>query len=186
MILKQAEDLMSGGKGQEEITRRIFYFIRDRIRYDFRPKLEASEYRASSILKERRGFCTMKAILFCALARACGIPAGLHFYHIVDHTLPNPMVKMLRTNTLYHHGIGALWLEDGWYQYDATLDRELINMKQLEAVEFAYQRDCLMPSETRNGGLHIEYIEDIGLYNDVSFAQIKGWLREGYPHLYRG
>jgi len=186
LIRKQVDALQHGAGCDEERARRLFYFIRDEIKYDFKPKLEASGYRASSILEEGGGFCTMKAILFCAMARACDFPAGIHFYHIIDHTLPKPMVRMLRTNTLYYHGIVSLWLGDSWFQYDATLDRSIIDRKRLISVEFVYRSNCLMSSKTRTGRPHIEYTDDIGLVHDISFDQIRGWLREAYPHIYRG
>lgn len=118
------------------------------------------------------------------MARASSIPARIHFYDIVDHTLPLPMVRTLRTRTLYRHGIAGLYLEDGWYAYDATLDAHLIERKHLFPVEFEYRKDCLMHPVTPSGGKHIEYITEYDPVSDVTFGQIMDWLAQGYPHLY--
>ncbi|MBN1348655.1 transglutaminase domain-containing protein [candidate division KSB1 bacterium] len=164
-------------------ARNIFYFIRDDIRYEFRGKFKAEQYLASYILQDGKGFCTQKAILFCALARCAGIPAGLYFFDIIDHTLPEQMVRLMKTRTLFHHGIVMLCLNGEWHKYDATLHSQLVERNQLIPVEFSPHRDCLMSQTTRHGTRHIDYIRDYGIHADVSFEQITGWFREGYPHI---
>ncbi len=167
----------------EEKARQIFYFIRDKIRYIFRADSNEDQYLASNILKKEGGFCTQKAILFCALARACNIPAGIYFYDIVDYTLPQNFIDLLQTRTLYRHGIVALYLDGKWLKYDATLDSNLINRNNLIPVEFSPDRDCLMHEKTKTGERHIEYIKDYGLYSDLNFEEIKSWFKKYYPHL---
>ena len=183
-VAAKAESLRAGAGSAEETVRHLFYFIRDEVRYAFRVKYREEAFFASNILKKRFGFCTQKAILFCALARSCGIPAGIHFYDIVDHTLSDKFVEVLQTNVLYHHGIAVLHLNGAWRQYDATLDIHLVKSKGLQPVEFAADTDCLMEAETPAGGKHVEYIRDYGMVADVSTEDIKAWFREGYPHLF--
>ncbi|MBN2088404.1 transglutaminase domain-containing protein [candidate division KSB1 bacterium] len=182
-ITTQSKKITQPNHSPEENARHIFYFIRDEIRYDFRLKYTPAEYHASYILKAGYGFCTQKAILFCALARSCGIPAGICFYDIIDHSLSDFFAKMLRTRTLFHHGIVALYLNGEWCQYDATIDRHLASRKNYTLVEYFPNRDCLLPSITPVGEKHIEYTTDYGLYTDVSFENIMEWMQQGYPHL---
>ncbi len=182
-IVAYSKSLIQTLSSPEQIARHLFYFIRDEIRYEFRLKYTPAEYRASHILKVGRGFCTQKAILFCALARSCGIPAGIHFYDIIDHSLSDYFAKMLRTRTLFHHGIVALHLNNTWFKYDATLDTYLSNRKNYSLVEFYPDRDCLLPAKTDTGEKHIEYMTDYGLVSDVSFENVMKWMRAGYPHL---
>jgi len=182
-IISKAEELTTGASSPVEQACKIFYFIRDQISYEFRAKYTKNEYLASSILSTGRGFCTQKAILFGALARSLGIPTGLYFYDIVDHTLPAYIVKLLRTRKLFHHGIVALYLNGNWNQYDATLDLQLTTRNNYFPVEFKSDQDCLMPNKTKAGEKHIEYVADYGLQQNVTCEQIWGWLKEGYPHL---
>jgi len=182
-IIDKANELITNIALPEEKAQRIFYFIRDDIRYEFRAKFEEEQYRASYVLQERKGFCTQKAILFCALARCCGIPAGLYFYDIIDHSLPEHLIAFMRTQILYHHGIVALFLNNAWHRYDATLDIDLVSKQQLIPVEFHPDRDCLMHAKTRTGKPHINYCTDYGLFADVSFTEILSWFKQAYPHL---
>lgn len=182
-IVAKAEELTEDAVQAEDKARNIFYFIRDHIRYSFRAKFYEEEYLASNILKKARGFCTQKSILFCALARSCGIPTGIHFYDIVDYTLPVRIVGVMRTRTLYHHGISELYLNGSWYKYDTTLDIHLVKKNRLYPVEFIPNEDCLMKARTLSGGKHIEYVKDHGLHADVSYKEIISWFKQGYPHL---
>lgn len=183
-VVEKAAALTETTLTVDEKARRVFYFVRDAIRYVFKAELREEPYRASEILKAGQGFCTQKAILFCAMARSCGIPAGIHFYDIVDHTLPRYIVDLLKTRSLYHHGVAALYLNGAWRVYDATLDIGLAEEKRIFPVEFHPDRDCLMLQTTPDGRKHIDYVEDYGLAADVSFEELMSWFRSGYPHLF--
>jgi len=182
-IIAKAKELTDENVTVEEKARSIFYFIRDKIRYEFRAKFHERAYLASQILHEGKGFCTQKAILFCALARSCGIPAGIYFYDIVDYLLPDSVVAFMNTRILYRHGITALYLNGAWYKYDATLDSTLTRKNSFPPVEFSPDRDCLISKRTSSGRKFIEYIHEHGLYADVSFEQILTWFKQGYPRL---
>ncbi len=183
-IVKKSEEITSGSVQVEDKARDIFYFIRDQIRYEFNASFQEEDYYASEILKAGKGFCTQKAILFCALSRCCEIPAGINFYNIVDYTLPRYITEILKTRTLYHHGIATLLLNEQWCQYDATLDLELTKRKQRYPVEFSPGHHCLMRKNTKTGEKHIEYGHDYGMRSNVTFNEIVAWLEEDYPHLF--
>lgn len=185
-IISKAGELTKTFSKVEDKARALFYFIRDKIPYVFRAQKEEDAYRASSILKTGKGFCTQKGILFCALARSAGIPAGIHFYDIRDNTLRKEVASFLRTKILFHHGITALYLEDKWYQFDATLDTELAERKKIRPVEFHPDQDCLMTNPDPNSPPLIDYFKDYGMVPDVTFKEMLHWLQMGYPHLMEG
>ncbi len=182
-IKEKASELRAGASNAEEIAERIFYFIRDEIRYAFRVPRESGHFKASTILQTKMGFCTLKAILFCALARNCGIPAGIYFFDIVDYSLPEKFVQLLRTRTMYRHGVPTLLLNGAWRKLDATLDSQLVQKNGVMPVEFSADRDCLMSPKTKDGEKHIDYIVEYGLYADVSYNLIAHWFGLYYSHL---
>jgi len=182
-IVKKKNELTQVTDTPEEKARKLFYFIRDEIRYVFHADRDEHFYHASAILEKGRGFCTQKSILFCALARACNIPAGIHFYDIDDYTLPKNFVALLRTKRLYRHGIVSPYLNGKWNKYDATLDIKLVNRNNLIPVEFFPDRDCFMRDKTQSGDKHIEYVKNYGLVSDVSFNEIRSWFKMYYGHL---
>lgn len=183
-IISQARKLTNHTNSNQEKIRSIFYFVRDEIKYNFGIPPNESAVKASMTLKARKGFCTQKAILFCSLARSCSIPSAINFYDIIDHTLSNYIAGILKTKKLIRHGVPAVKLNNTWKQYDATLDIHLIQKKGLKPVEFSADRDCMMHSTTKNGNKHIEYVHDYGLTHDVTYQQIRYWMKKGYPHLF--
>ena len=182
-IIDKAIELTKDLDTPDEKARNLFYFMRDEIRYVFHADKEKEFYQASSILEKGRGFCTQKSILFCALARASNIPAGIYFYDIDDYTLPKNFVNLLRTRRLYRHGIVSLFLNGEWHKYDATLDIKLVNRNKLVPVEFIPNQDCLMHAKTQTGEKHIEYVKDYGMVADVSYEEIRSWFKKYYGHL---
>jgi len=182
-IAATAIEITQGAISDIARAKQLFYFIRDGIRYQFLPILDEMHLRASSILAKRGGYCTQKAILFCAMARSLDIPAGIHFYDIIDHSLPPKSREILGTNVLYRHGVATLRLNDHWIILDATLDARLCERNGLKTVEFNSDRDCLLHHDTLSGTRHIDYQNDYGLVSDVAFSDILSWFKAGYPHL---
>ena len=71
-----AEEAADGAQGEVERAVRLFYAVRDAVRYDpYTTRLERDEFRASLTLERKVGFCVPKAVLLAAAARALGIPS---------------------------------------------------------------------------------------------------------------
>jgi transglutaminase-like putative cysteine protease len=127
-----------------ERATRLFQFVRDRIGYEFKAKLNQEDYIASNVLAARMGFCVQKAVLLCALGRAAGIPAALVLTNLRDHTLPEKLRQGMCTDVLYYHGLAAFHLEGRWVKADASLTAELVARKGYRLVEFDGAADALL------------------------------------------
>ena len=85
-IKEKAQELTNRQEKITEKAKRLFYFVRDEIKYDpYSPRYLPEHYRASTILDRGGGYCVQKAVLLAALARAAGIPARLRFANIRNH-----------------------------------------------------------------------------------------------------
>lgn len=93
---------------------RIFNYVRDQVQYEFRAKLSQDEYKASRVIADGRGFCVQKAVLLSALLRAADIPAAIVLCDLKDHTLPPRIVEAMGTETMFHHGLNAIFLDNCW------------------------------------------------------------------------
>ena len=70
-ICSFAQDTISGTTGERDRAVKLYYLVRDQIRYD--PYVDynsPSSFRASDVLAAGRGFCVAKAVLLAACARA--------------------------------------------------------------------------------------------------------------------
>ncbi|MFW9942163.1 MAG: transglutaminase family protein, partial [Candidatus Thorarchaeota archaeon] len=85
-VLQKAKELTDGIEDDIGKAIKLFYFVRDGIRYsvkDSRLSYNKEEWKPSLTLKKGYAFCIPKAILLASLARAVGIPSRLHFVDIV-------------------------------------------------------------------------------------------------------
>ena len=91
----------------------LFYFVRDEISHEpYAPGYVLDDYKASITIQRGKGFCTHKAILLTALARAVKIPARLGFVDIHDNLISFEFRRIIGGgNLLIYHGYGALHLK---------------------------------------------------------------------------
>lgn len=151
---------------------RLFEHVRDAVQYEFRAKLTPEEYRASRVLADGTGFCVQKASLLGALLRAVRIPAALVLCDLKDHTLPTRIVDAMGTDTMFHHGLNAIYLNGSWRLADASLSPDVVARKRYRRVDFDGERDALFPTTTLDGAAHAEVIRFHGMYADLPFDQM--------------
>ncbi len=183
LVRSTAQGIVEGCDGPVERSRRIFYFVRDEIKYNFAPLLRSREdWKASKTIERGDGFCQQKAVLFAALARAAGIPAQIAFQHLKDYKLLGTRYEpYMPGGVLPFHGLTVLHLQGRWLWEDATLDAELCNRRGYRLVEFSPDEDALLPSTDLKGAPHFEFLGSFGPYPDLpvevsdAFIDPEGW-----------
>ena len=95
-VVEFAESAAASAADSPEQAVRLFYALRDEIRYDpYTTALEWEPYRASVTLERRASFCVPKAILLAAAARALGIPSRLGFADVRNHLSTRRLRELL-------------------------------------------------------------------------------------------
>ena len=173
-IKRIASHLTHGKADVGEKARSLFYFVRDEIRYNAHIlKLKIRNNRATEVLRKGEGYCVQKAVLLAALARASGIPARLRFADIINHKLPEHLLKMRRGSNLFvFHGYNELWIDGRWVKVAAVFNLDICEKHGFIPVEFDGRHDALFPEKDRDGRPHIEYVEDRGAYWDLPLDEI--------------
>lgn len=168
-------------KGRQDIiekARSLFYFVRDKIKYNmYVSKSLPEHFRASNILSRGEGYCVQKAVLLTALARAAGIPAALGFARLRNNLLLEKTVKRLGTNIFPFHGYAALYLDGKWVKATPAFDLKMCEKNRIIPVDFDGKSDAMFHSHNRDGKLHIEYLADLGhYYDDLPLDRLRGTL----------
>ena len=123
---------------------KLYYAVRDEILYDpYTLSCDPIEYRASTILARRRGFCVQKAVLLSALARAAGIPARLGFATVTNHLASRKLMQFIGTHVFVFHGYTELWLDQRWVKVTPAFNRELCRKYRVAPLEFNGRDDAL-------------------------------------------
>ena len=173
LVKEKSRRLVQGVTDQRDQAIKIFYAVRDGIRYTIYGNRSLPEhFRASQVLSTGEGYCVQKAILLVALARAASIPARLRFAAIRNHLMPAELLEKRGTNFFAYHGYTDLYLEGSWVKATPTFDILCCKNAGLRPVEFDGKHDALLPPLTLDGRRHIEYVEDRGVFEDVPFDAI--------------
>jgi len=165
-----------------DMARAVFNFVRDEIPYNpYTPFYRPGHYRASETLKRGEGFCVQKAVLLAALARASGIPTRLVFADIRNYLMPPKLWNMMKTDFFAFHGYDELYVDGTWVKVTPTFDKAMCKRLGLRLVEFDGHNHAIFHSHDLNGRLHIEYVNNHGVFDDLPFKTILDGFRHAYP-----
>jgi transglutaminase-like putative cysteine protease len=163
-----------------EKAKALFYFVRDRIRYNVHvPRFRPEDFQASATLARGEGFCIQKAVLLSAMARAAGVPSRLGFAVIRNHLLPDKISHILKNNEIPDHGYAELYLREQWVKATPAFDLQTCLDNGFLPVEFDGASDARFHPRNRDGAPHIEYVAYLGTYSDLPFDDIAAWVAAG-------
>ena len=149
-----------GCSNNEEKAVKLFYFVRDTIKYNvYMISVFIDDFKASRILEWGKGYCVQKAVLLAALGGAAGIPSRLAFAKIKNHKVSERVHEVLGTAIFPRHGYNQFFLNGKWVSATAAFDRALCEKNILPTVEFNGREDALLPEKTLRGEPYIEYLK---------------------------
>ena len=162
---------------------RLFYAVRDRIRYDpYNLTYDPRDYRASSVIAAGRGWCVPKAGLLAACARAVGIPSAIGLADVANHlTTEKLRERMGGVNVFYDHGYTAMHVEGKWVKAVPAFNIELCERFGVRPTEFDGLGDALYQEFDVHDRRHMEYLREHGTWSDLPLEQIKADFALHYP-----
>jgi len=176
-----------GAETARERAVRLFYAVRDEIRYDPYGVVLTQEFlRASAVLERGAGFCVAKAIVLAAGARAVGIPARLGFSDVRNHLTTERLRAQMGTDVFAYHGFTELHLDGRWVKATPTFNRSLCDRFGVKALEFDGEHDSLLHPFDTAGQRHMEYLQDRGSHADVPLEDMQRVFAEHYPGMVAG
>lgn len=170
----------AGGLAPREAAVKLYYVVRERLRYNpWRVRYEPEAYTTSSVLlrdPSEGGHCIDKALLLAGACRAVGIASRLHFATVRNHIGTARLEEKLGTDLLVYHGYVELWLGGRWVAATPAFNRALCEKLGVAPLEFDGENDSIFQAYDRIAGRFMEYVEDHGSHADVPFdAMIQAW-----------
>ena len=183
IVAEFARDSTAGASAPITQAIKLFYAIRDHIRYDpYTMSDDPAEYKASHVLETGASFCVPKANLMIACARALGIHAGLGLSNVTNHLCTERLLRLMGGNKLFiHHGYGVLYLDGRWIKAAPTFNLGLCEKFDVLTTEFDGRSDSLFQEYDRHGRKHMEYTADHGVWSDFDPKRVIGDYQELYP-----
>ncbi len=186
-VIKFAEQCTYNAKSRIDKSIKIFYAVRDQIKYDpYHIELSPDKFNASRVLTQQTGWCVEKALLLAAAGRALGIPSRLGFADIRNHLVPESLKKTMKTDLFIFHGYTEMFLNDRWIKATPAFNLALCEKFDIVPVEFNGEKDAGFHKFDRKGNKHIEYITDHGSFADLPLERIVAVYRIYYPQFFDG
>ncbi|MDZ7833782.1 MAG: transglutaminase family protein [Desulfobacterales bacterium] len=151
----------------------LYYAVRDGIRYDpYAIDLSVEGLKASTTLKNGRGWCVAKAILLAACCRHKNIPARLGFADVKNHLSTERLRQQMQTDIFYWHGYTSIYLNGQWLKATPAFNIELCEKFFLKPLEFDGKSDAIYHPFDLKGNRHMEYIRHRGEFADLPLEEI--------------
>ena len=180
IVKDYATNAIEDAKDDTEKAVRLYYKVRDDILYDpYSPFFLPEHYRASNIIKLKRGFCVPKAVLLAALGRAVGIPTRLGFADVKNHLSTESLIEFLGSDLFVYHGYTEFYLNGKWVKATPAFNRELCDRFNVKPLEFDGKNDSIFQQYNGEDKKFMEYVTDHGTYSDLPLEKIlSAWKNE--------
>ncbi len=183
-VINFAKETIKDLKDPLEISIALYYKIRDQFQYNpYDLKLEPFAYKASYLLTKDYGHCIEKSILLAACCRVAGIPSRLGFANVTNHIGTERLEKILKTNVLYFHGFTEIYLNEKWVKATPAFNKELCEKLHVKPLDFNGLEDSIFQEYNNNGKAFMEYLEEIGIFDDFPFDLFLTTIKDKYAHL---
>lgn len=172
-VVSFAEANTQGARNPRERAVKLYYAVRDGIRYDpYSLLMTVPGLRASTTVEARRGWCVPKAVLLAASCRALGIPARLGFADVRNHLSTERLRQFMNTDVFYWHGYTAIQLGGQWVKATPAFNVELCEKFRIKPLEFDGNEDSIYHPFDLEGRRHMEYLRFHDEYDDVPLDEI--------------
>ncbi|MEX0678540.1 MAG: transglutaminase-like domain-containing protein [Pirellulales bacterium] len=170
----------------DEIDRacRLFYAVRDGIRYDaYNIVVTRESLRATHVLAAGQSWCVPKSVLLAALCRAVDIPCRLCYANVRNHMATRKLLAHMGTDIFYYHGYNEILLRGRWVKATVSFNRSLCEKARLAPLDFDGQHDSIYHPFDLAGRRYMEYLHDYGPFADVPYDDLVAKFAEVYPRV---
>jgi transglutaminase-like putative cysteine protease len=175
----------AGADDDTERAVRLYYAVRDRIRYEvYDADLSRAGLRASAIIARRTGFCVHKAIAYAAAGRALGLPTRIVLTDVRNH-LASPRLRELAGGDVFtYHSLVSVRLGGRWVRATPVFNKTLCLLYGITPLDFDGTADSMYHPYDQAGRRHMEFLREHGEFDDFPFDLVVPGLRAAHPGLF--
>ncbi|KFX68016.1 cysteine protease [Pseudomonas taeanensis MS-3] len=184
-LLEFAEQARGTSRDPREQAVRLYYAVRDGIRYNpYVFSRDPETLKGSHALLHGESYCVPKATLLAACARHCGIPARIGLADVRNHLATPRLLELLRSEVFAMHGYTEFHLDGRWVKATPAFNQALCQTFKVAPLEFDGHNDSVFHPFNQQGERYMEYLADHGQFADLPERLFFGHLQRCYPHLF--
>ena len=177
-----AADRVRGAATDIDKAVRLFYAVRDEIRYDpYSLRFGPEYFQASYTVEKKLGWCVAKGVLMGAACRSAGLSARPGYADVRNHLASPRLLELMGTDIFSYHGYVEVWLGGRWVKATPVFDKALCSRFKVVPQEFDGTEDSLFQQFAADGRRHMEYVKDHGPYDDLPLQEIMDDFTWRYP-----
>lgn len=181
-VIEFAMRAIAGAATPQERAVRIYYAVRDQIRYNpYAADMSREAMKASTVAERGESFCVPKSILLAACARVVGIPSRLGFADVRNHLTSNRLKESMRGNDLFvFHGQALMYVDGNWSKSTPAFNLSLCEKINILPLEYDGISDSVFHPFDKAGNRHMEYVLDRGIYDDMPYEAFATAMQQTY------
>jgi transglutaminase-like putative cysteine protease len=180
-----AAQAIEGESSDEEKAVKLYYAVRDGIRYNpYNLDLSPAGMKASAVIVKKKGYCVQKAVVLAAAARSAGIGSRLGFADVKNHLASERLKQLIHNNIYLYHGYTELFLDGRWVKATPAFNLSLCRLFGVDPLEFDGRNDSILQPTNAEGNLYMEYVNFHGTFADLPYQRIKEVMTTHYPFLF--
>jgi transglutaminase-like putative cysteine protease len=181
-IVELAGEIVRGASDETERACRLFYAVRDGVRYTaYNLDLDREAMRATNVLARGQSWCVPKSVLLAALCRSSGIACRLGYADVRNHMATQKLLDFLGTDVFYYHGYNEIHLGGRWVKATVAFNRSLCQKARLAPLDFDGVHDSIYHPFDLAGHRYMEYLREYGPFADVPYDGLISTFAEKYP-----
>lgn len=183
-IVALAREVLGATSDEVDRACRLFYAVRDGIRYDaYNLVVTRESLCATAVLAAGQSWCVPKSVLLAAVCRAVGIPCRLCYANVRNHMATRKLLEHMGTDVFYYHGYNEIYLRSRWVKATVSFNRTLCALARLAPLDFDGVHDSIYHPFDLAGRRYMEYLHDYGAFADVPYDDLVAKFAEVYPNV---
>lgn len=180
-----ARTLPDRDRPARELAVDLYYAVRDGIRYEiYGIDFSRGAMRASAVLESGRGLCIHKSIVYAACTRSLGIPSRLAFVDVRNHVASPRLKRFLGGDVVHFHCFARLHLDGRWLSATPVFSEPLCRLYRMTPLDFDGRADAVLQPYDEHGSVHMEFVRDRGVFDDLPYERVVAGLRSAHPRLF--
>jgi amidohydrolase len=118
--------------------------------------------------------------LLCAAGRASGIPTRVGFATVRNHLSTRQLLDFMGSDLFVYHGFVEFYLEGKWVKATPAFNARVCERHRVPPLDFNGRDDALFQAYNLENRRFMEYVEDLGTYDDIPVAAIVAGFERVY------